>query len=552
MDRPDEAGGRAEAAAATQADLVLSGGRVWRGSDLPDAEAVAFAGGRVLATGRAVEVEALAGPGAEVVALEGRLVTPGLNDAHMHLLPYGLAMAEVDLRPSVAPTLDALLRAVAARAADTAPGEWVTGRGYDHFRLDAGRHPTRDELDAAAPEHPVWIARTDGHLGVANSRALALAGIDEATEAPQGGMIERRDGRMTGLLAETARAPVQAVLPRPTEDDLVAAIERAGRDLLSHGITSCMDAAVGMHAGWAEMAAYRRAHREGRLPVRTYACLLGDPGRSILPEAMEAGLVSGAGDDLLRIGPVKIFTDGSFGGRTAAVTRPYLGGEDTGLLLLSQDELTAAVVEGHRQGWRFAIHAIGDAAIEQVLAAYEAAQEAAPDPDRRHRIEHCGWVRPDQIERMVSGGVIPAPQPAFLHWFGELYLTLAERDRVEASHPMRTWIEAGLHPSASTDCPVVEIDPRPNLHQMVTRETDRGTVLGADQALSMEEALHAYTQEGAHASHEEGAKGRLAPGLLGDAAVWDRDVIADPASVMEAAVDLTVLGGRIVHRRDAT
>jgi predicted amidohydrolase YtcJ len=531
------------------AELVLSGGRVWRGLGLPEAEAVAFAGGRVVATGGAAEVEPLVGEGTEVVPLGGRLVTPGLNDAHMHLLPYGVAMGEVDLRPAAAPTLDALLGAVAARAAESPPGGWVTGRGYDHFRLDTGRHPTRDELDAAAPDHPVWITRTDGHLSVANSRALALAGMDEGSEAPQGGMIERRDGRMTGLLAETARAPVQAVLPRPTEEALVEAIERAGRDLLSHGITSCMDAAVGMHAGWAEMVAYRRAHREGRLPVRVYACLLGDPGRSVLPRASEAGLVSGDGDDRLRIGPVKIFTDGSFGGRTAAVTRPYLGGEDTGLLLLDDEALTEAVVQGHRQGWRFAIHAIGDAAIEQVLGAYEAALRAAPDPDRRHRIEHCGWVRPDQVERMAALGVIPAPQPAFLHWFGELYLTLAERERVEASHPMRTWIRRGLHPSASTDCPVVEIDPRPNLHQMVTRETDRVTVLGADQALSMEEALHACTYEGAYGSHEEGLKGRLLPGQLGDAAVWDRDVLAEPGAVMEAVVDLTLLGGRIVHRR---
>ena len=536
-----------------QADLVLTGGRVWRGLGLAPAEAVALWGGRVLAAGTAAEIEPLIGAGTEVVALRGRLATPGLNDAHMHLLPYGMAMAEVDLRPKAAPTLDALLGALAARAAGTPPGEWVTGRGYDHFRLDTGRHPTRDEIDAAVPGHPVYVVRTDGHLAVCNSRALALAGIDEATPDPQGGAIGRRDGRPTGLLAETARAPVQRLLPEPSGDDLVAGIERAGRDLLSHGITSCMDAAVGMQAGWPEMLAYQRAHREGRLPLRVHACLLGDPGRSIVPQAEAAGMLSGGGCERLRIGPVKIFTDGSAGGRTAAMTRPYLGGgpEDVGLLCLRDEELTDAVVDLHRAGWRMAIHAIGDAAIEQVLGAYEAAQAAAPAPGRRHRIEHCGWVRPDQIERMAAGGVIPAPQPAFLRCFGELYLTLAEKERVAASHPMRTWIERGLHPSASTDCPVVEIDPMANLHAMVTRETEAGTPLGPEHRMSAEEALHAYTFESAYACHEEELKGRLVAGRLGDVAVWDRDLLDAPAdAILEARCDLTVLGGAVVHRRE--
>jgi predicted amidohydrolase YtcJ len=536
------------------ADTVLTGGRVWRGLGLPVSGAVALFAGRVLAAGTAEEIAALIGPETRVIDLAGRLATPGLNDAHMHLIPYGTAMREVDLRPGAAPTLAALLGAIRARAEATPPGGWIVGRGYDHFKLDVGRHPHRTELDAAAPDHPVYIVRTCGHLAVANSAALARAGIGADTPSPPGGLIERANGTLTGLLAETGREAVMEVLPGAGVEDLVGSIEAAGRDLLSHGITSCMEAAIGIRDGWREMLAYQTAQRTGRLPVRVLGVLMGDKSRSILPQARAAGMVSGGGCEMFRIGPVKIFTDGSAGGRTAAMTRPYLGGgpEDTGLLCVPTEELDAMVLDAHRAGYRMAIHAIGDAAIEQVLDALEAALADSPDPDRRHRIEHCGWLRPDQMERMRRSRILPAPQPAFLYWFGDLYLTLLERERVEASHPMRTWIEAGLHPSASTDCPVVEIDPMANLYAMVTRRTERGTLLGPDQALSVEEALHAYTYASAYASHEEGIKGRLVPGQLADVAVWDTDLLAcAPEEILSARCDMAILGGRVAFARDA-
>ncbi len=535
------------------ADIVLTNGRVWRGLGHGFAEAIALWGGKVLATGPAHEIADLIGPQTQVIDLAGRLATPGLNDAHMHLLPYGAAMDEVDLRPAAAPTLATLLDALRTRARETPPGEWVIGRGYDHFRLDTGRHPTRDELDAALPDHPVWIVRTDGHLAVANTMALARAGIDENTPSPPGGLIEKRDGRLTGLLAETAREPVLAVLPRADIAALTGFIERGGRDLLAHGITSCMEAAVGIRDGWLEMQAYQKAHRENRLPLRVYACLMGDVTRNLLPEAEAAGMCTGGGDARLRTGPVKIFTDGSAGGRTAAMTKPYLGGgpEDTGILCLSSDQLTQMVDDAHRAGWQMAIHAIGDAAIDQVLDAYEAAIGATPDPQRRHRIEHCGWLRPDQMARMRQMHVLPAPQPAFLYWFGDLYLTLAEPERVAASHPMRTWIENGLQPSASTDCPVVAINPLVNLYTMVTRRTEKGTLLGAEQVLTLEEALHAYSFAGAYASREETIKGRLLPGQLADIVVFDRDLFRiAPEEIPHAACDITILDGRVVHCRE--
>lgn len=537
------------------ADCIVTGGRIWKGLGLGFAEALAIGGGKVIAVGEASDIEALRGDETRIVDLKGRLAVPGINDAHMHLLPYGTAMAEVDLRPRAAPTLSALLDAVRQRASTLPKGEWVVGRGYDHFQLDVKRHPFREELDAACPDHPVYIVRTDGHLAVANSKALALAGIAEDTPSPEGGLIERQNGKLTGLLAETGREPVMNVMPRMSVEDLVASIERGGHDLLSYGITSCMEAAIGIRDGWSEMEAYRRAQGEGRLPVRVYGCLMGDKTRTILPQAHEAGLVTGGGDEMFRIGPVKIFTDGSAGGRTAAMTQPYLGGDedDKGILCIPDDaEVAAMVLDAHRKGYQMAIHAIGDAAIDQVLDAYEAALADTPDPDRRHRIEHCGWLRPDQMERMKAMHVLPAPQPSFLYYFGDLYLTLAERHRVEASHPMRTWIEAGLNPSASTDCPVTEIAPLPVIYNMVTRKTREGTVLGAEHALSMEEALHAYSWSAAYAAREESVKGQLVPGQLGDVAVFDKDLFAiDPEQILETRCDLTILGGQVVYEREA-
>ena len=535
------------------AACILTGGKVWKGLGLGFDEAVAIADGRVLATGTAAEIAALAGPDTTVIDLAGRLATPGLNDAHMHLHMYGISMAEVDLRPSVVKTLADLLETLRAKAATLPKGAWITGRGYDHFKLDVGRHPYREEIDMVCPDNPVHIARTCGHLSVANSLAFQLAGITEDTPSPEGGLIERRNGRLTGLMAETGRGPVNAVQPKPGVDELIAGIERGGASLLSHGITSCMEAGIGIRDGWPEMEAYLRAHAEGRLPVRVYGTIMGDKTLSILPQATAAGMITGTGDTMFRHGPVKIFTDGSAGGRTAAMTKPYLGGdaEDVGLLCIpDQAELNAMVLEAHRAGYQMAIHAIGDAAIDEVLNAYEAALIDTPAPDRRHRIEHCGWLRPDQLQRMTAMHVLPVPQPSFLYWFGDLYTTILERERVDASHPYRDWINAGLEPSASTDCPVTEVDPRPVIYNMVTRKTSGGQVLGEGQRLSMEEALHAYTSASAYAAHEEGIKGKLVPGHLGDVAVWDRDLFAiDPEDILTVNCDLAVLGGRVAYRR---
>ncbi|MFW5680605.1 MAG: amidohydrolase [Pseudomonadota bacterium] len=535
---------------AIAADLVVRGGKIWCGAAEGTVEALAAFGGKVLAAGANDEIASLIGPKTRVVELDGRLATPGLYDVHLHLLPLGLYMAQVDVRPATAPTLDVLLERLRERARSQPQGTWVIGVGYDHFKLDVHRHPTRTELDRAVPDHPVYLIRTCGHLAVANSLALQRAGIDASTPSPPGGLIEVVDGELTGLLAENGRDRVKAVLPEPSEDDLVEAIERAGRYCLSYGVTSVMDAAVGMRAGFAEIGAYFRAKRDGRLPVRVDLCLLGGEG-GIADRCHEVGLVTGTGDADLRVGPVKIFTDGSAGGRTAAMVEAYVGGGH-GITMLPDEVLNDLVRGYHERGYQLAIHAIGDAAIEQVLNAYDKALAAKPWPDRRHRIEHCGFSTGEQIARMVRLGVYPAPQPSFMYDFGDLYVEVLGETRAAAAYPMRTWLSAGLDPSASTDCPVTDVDPFPNLYSMVTRRTGKGSLLGGGETLTMTEALHAYTAASAFAGRSEGEKGRLVPGQLADLAIFDADLLeVEPEVVLQASCELAIKGGEVVFDRRA-
>ena len=535
-----------------QADIILHGGPIWIGRAEGSVAALAIFRDRVLAAGSEAEIMALRGPRTRVIDLHGRLATPGLNDSHMHLINYGQVMGWVNVKPDATPTLASLLDAVGARARALGPGKWVLARGYDQTKLDVGRHPLRDELDRVAPENPVMVTRACGHVSIFNSLALKAGGLDESSPTPQGGFIEIADGRLTGMVAENARDPVREAIPRASEDELVADIERGGTKLLSYGITSCMDAAVGMVAGFSEIAAYHRAKREGRLPVRAWLTLLGDPGRSIVPQCHAAGLVTDTGDEMLAIGGVKLFLDGSAGGRTAWMKEPYAGQPDNlGTHLFSDEELQREVAALHGMGYRLVCHAIGDAAIEQLVTAYEKALAAQPDADRRHRVEHCGYPSEAINARMKAAGILPCPQQVFIHDFGDAYVSVLGPERGLSSYPFGTWMRMGLKPATGSDAPVCDPDPFPNFHAMLTRKTWRGTVMDAGEAVGIEEALQAYTEFGAWSQKQENVKGKLTPGMLADVAVFSRDLLtATPAEILEdTRCDLTILGGRIVYDR---
>lgn len=533
-----------------EADLVVHNGRIWCGRADGIVEAVAIWQGKVAATGTNAEMLALAGAQTRQIDLEGRFACPGLNDNHLHLISTGLVMGMVDVTPDAVPTLAAMQTAIAARAERTPKGDWILARGYDQVKLDTGVHPTRADLDAAAPDHPVLVTRACGHVAIANSRALELGGVTEATPVPDGSVIGMTGNMLNGLLAENAIGLVRRAVPAVGEAELVAAIEAGGKHLLSFGITSCMDAAVGQVSGLAEIRAYELAKMSGRLPVRVWLTLMGDPGKSIVDECHAMGLVTGAGDDMLRVGGVKLFLDGSAGGRTAWVTAPYRDEPaNLGVQMLPSDQVEALVQDFHDRGYQMACHAIGDAAIEQIIAAYEKAQAANPVADRRHRVEHCGFPAPGHNERMQAAGIYPAGQQAFIHDFGDSYISVMDDARARPSYPIATWMRMGMRPSTGSDSPVCSPNPFPNLHSMVTRQTWRGTVMDETQRLTREEALQAYTENGAWSQNAEAVKGRIVPGHWADIAVFDHDLLEAPLDTVKKGTRcvLTLLAGRVVH-----
>jgi len=538
------------------ADAILYNGTIWCGFDAGTVEALAVWQGKVLATGSRDAIWSLKGAQTKLIDLQGRFATPGLNDAHLHLIALGLMVNWVDATPQAAPTLDALLAAIGARAATTPPGGWIKARGYEQAKLDVGRHPLRSELDAAAPDHPVMLTRACGHVSIFNSKAFELAGVDVHTPVPQGGLVEQHDGSLTGMVAENAQGLFRAAMPAPSVTEMVDAIEAAGKLLLSYGITSTIDAALGMTAGFDEIRAYHLAKRHKRLPVRTWLVLLGDPGNSIVEQCYAAGLVSGVGDEMLTIGAVKVFLDGSAGGCTAWMSEPYIeaGNDDahnTGVKILDDAVLQARVLELHQQGYQLACHAIGDAAIGQLIDAYELALTRHPDPDRRHRIEHCGFPTRAQNQRMRALGIVPCPQQVFVYNFGQAYITVLGQARAQAGYPLKTWLNVGLKPGTGSDSPVCHPNPYPNLYNMITRKTELGTVMDSGECVSIEEALRVYTEHGAYSQKLEHVKGRLVPGQVADIAVFNRNLLtATPEEILhDTECAMTLLDGEVVFEK---
>lgn len=534
------------------ADTIIFNGTIWCGYEEGTVEALAIWQGKVLATGNQAEIMAYKGDETRLLDLEGRFATPGLNDAHLHLISLGLTLNWIDARSDAAPTLESLLSAIRRKASTIPAGNWIMARGYDQTKLDIGRHPLREELDQAAPDHPVMLVRACGHISIFNSAAFKLAGVDENTKVPEGGLIEKKDGALTGMVAENAQELLRAAIPSPTTEQIIDAIEAAGNLLLSYGITSVMDAAVGQVAGFDEIRAYNLARLQKRLPVRSWLVLLGDPGRSIVEQCYETGLVSGVGDDMVTIGAVKIFLDGSAGGRTAWMSEPYLGGDNnTGVQILSDEELESLVLKWHEKGYQFACHAIGDAAIGQLITAYEKALVAHSDPDRRHRIEHCGFSTPKQHERMKKTGIYPCPQQVFIYDFGDAYVSVLGEERALSSYPLRTWRELGFKPATGSDSPVCHPNPFPNIYSMLTRETSQGTVMDASERVGIEEALQVYTEYGAFSQKLEKVKGKLVPGQFADIAVFSRNMLAaQPEEILnDTECVLTIRGGEIVYQK---
>jgi hypothetical protein len=474
---------------------------------------------------------------------------------------FGRTLSEADVRPDVAPTLDDLYAAVTRQAEGTAGGGWVTGAGYDQTKL--GAHPDRDGLDRAAPGRRVWLRHTSGHMCVVSSAVLADLGLaDRAADVPGGKVATDAAGRPTGLLEETAQELVaNLVRPYPVST-LADAIGRAGAQYLREGITSVTEAGIG--GGWightpVELAAYQAARDSGRLRVRVELMVVSDALHALaadpadeLEVGLDLGIRTGFGDDWLRIGAMKIFTDGSLVGRTAAMHDDYAGlPGNRGYLQADAAELTGTIIAAHRSGWQVAAHAIGDRAIDLALAAFAEAQRRYPRAGTRHRIEHFAVARPDQVSRAAELGVIPVPQGRFATELGDGMLAAIGPERESWLYRQRSLLEAGLVLPGSSDRPVVTGAPLLGIGDMVNRRTASGAPYNPAEAITPEQALRAYTSGSAYASHAEHTKGTIAPGRLADLVVLSEDpTVVSPERIGRLSVLATLVDG--VSRFDVT
>jgi hypothetical protein len=421
--------------------------------------------------------------------------------------------------------------------------------GYDDFKLTEKRHPNRWDLDKAAPKNPVLINRLCGHVSVANSLALKLAGISKDTKDPEGGEIDRdpETGEPIGILRGGARAPIRKIMPPASFDELKKGIKLAAKEFIARGVTSVSDAGVDDPT---VVKAYKAAIDEG-MPLRVNMMM----SRDLLSDLKKLGLETSFGDDKLRIGAIKMVFDGSFSGRTAAMSKPFKDTLDnSGILYMSQKELNEGVEASHMAGFQVGVHAIGDRAILGVLDAYEEALKNHPKRDHRFRIEHCGINSNEIVARIKKLGVIPIPQPIFLFGEGESYRAGLEEEDLKWAYPVRAWLDAGINVALSSDCPATSgeelISPLLGIYVAVTRKTDAGHELGPEQSIGVEEALKAYTLGGAYATFEEDIKGSIEPGKLADLTVISKDPTSvDAERIKDLSVEMTIIGGSIVYTK---
>ena len=533
--------------ASDRAEVIFTGGPV----HTVDArnrvvEAVAVADGRILAVGTATEVAATAGPATRRVDLRGRSLLPGFVDAHHHFVGVGGATEAVDAKAPGMGSIAALQEEVRRRAAALPPGTWIRGRGYDQSRLAEGRHPDRRDWDAVAPHHPVAFTRTCGHIVSFNTAAREAAGVAADAPDPDGGRHDRDDaGQLLGVAYERAANPLREA-SAPSLDELRRWLLAADRADLRSGLTSVHDA--GGLVGPALRPATDLVEAD-ELHVRIYAFVTVNTATHPLLPLVTSGLRSGFGGERLRFGAFKVMTDGSSSGPTAATREPYASDPHScGIAYWAQDELDELLGRGHRHGWQCTVHAVGDRGIEQTLDALEKAQREAPRSGLRHRIEHCGITPPDLQDRIVAQGIVPAMQPAFFWEFGDGYIRNYGRHRADVMFPVRSLLERGVVVAGSSDSPVTDHRPLLGVEQAQTRATSDGDVCGPDERVDLTTAIRLHTINGAHAAFEEHLKGSLEPGKLADLVVLSDDIArVATAGLRDLPVDLTVVGGRVVH-----
>ena len=523
----------------TRADTILYNGRILTmGTRTREVEALALAGSRVCAVGTSADMLAIAGRGARRLDLARQRVTPGFNDAHSHPCDGGVSLlTQVPLEMESIGDIQAAIR---AKVQKTPPGEWVVGFLYDDTKTP--RPLDRSDLDAVAPDHPVVVEHRGGHTAFLNSRALTAAGIrEDSPDPPHARYFRDGSGRLNGRIAEKAVDAVLALAVKPpARADYRKGAALISREFARRGITSACEA----DGNAAILQGYLDARDAGELTGRFYVHI----DYSQLDTMMAAGVHTGFGDEWVRLGAIKLFADGSIAERTALLSEPYLGlGDYRGIGRISREAFYEQAGKAYRAGWQVGTHANGDVAIDMVLGVYEQLLREQPRRDARLRIEHCTLITPELVRRIAAAGVVPLPFADYVYFNGEKMHFYGE-ERLKHMFAMRDFIDAGIRAAPGSDYTASPAEPMLWLRSEVTRTDATGHVWGANQRITVQEAIRCSTVNGAYATFEEGIKGSLEPGQLADLVVWDRDpVTAQPQSYLGIRPERTMIGGRWVY-----
>jgi len=527
------------------ADLVLYNGKIFTvDAGQPWARAVAIRDGKFVAVGSDLEVKKLIGKNTEVVDLQGRLALPGFNDAHVHFANGGLYLLGIDLRP--ARDEKQFVSILKEYIKKLPKGEWVTGGNWDHENWPSKKHPHKSLIDTVTPEHPVLLQRLDGHMSLANSLAMKLAGITRDTPNPQGGEIikDKRTGEPTGILRDTASALVDAVIPPLSRQKRELAIRTAMRHARELGVTSVQD-----NSSSEDLEIYQDLLKQGELAVRVNAWR----GADGWADFSRLGIQASFGGPFLRLGTVKLFVDGSMGAGTALFFEPYADDPSTcGLPIHSQFELNDLVRNADRVGLQIAAHAIGDKANAWILEAFALARKENGVREARHRIEHAQVVQGRDIARFKELGVIASIQPS--HCIDDM--RWAEKRigaRVADAYRFASFLDSGVRLAFGTDWDVEPLDPRLGLYAAVSRELPGGGPARGwhpAEKLSLAQAIEMYTLGSAYAEFQEKVKGSITPGKFADLVVMEKDLFEiSKKEILITPVAMTILAGKIVFKK---
>jgi predicted amidohydrolase YtcJ/beta-lactamase class A len=531
------------------AELALINSRIWTGDKShPWAEALASRGERIIAVGSNDEVNKLTNSKTHIIDLQGKLVLPGFIDDHTHFITGGSHLLSVDLRDAGTP--EEFARRIKLHAARLAPGRWVTGGDWDHERWPGGPLPTKNLIDAFTTNNPVFVTRLDGHMGLANSAALKLAGINKETKDPAGGTIVRdsRTGEPTGILKDDAQDLIYRVIPEPSEAERAEALKAALAEAARVGLTSIQDITP-----WNDYEAYKKFRDSGALSVRVYA-------RTPMSQwKRQADLVArqGPGDEWLKLGGLKAFMDGSLGSTTALFFEPYKDAPNTSGLMVDDNipegKMKQNIKDADKAGLQCSVHAIGDKANNLLLNYFEEVTRENGARDRRFRIEHAQHLSPVDIPRFAKLGVIASMQPYHAIDDGRWAEKRIGALRIKTTYPFRTLLDTGATLVFGSDWFVAPLSPVLGIHAAVTRQTIDGKNPGGwipEQRITVEEAVRAYTTAAAYAEFAEKSKGTLEPGKLADIVVLSQDIFRiKPDEIQKTKVTHTIVGGRVVYEK---